>query len=353
MDKFHINAKGDAGRCSAISRCPFGDDEAHFSNAEDAREHYEATQAVGLLAKLKQRKFLRGSVTAGAMTLVAISLVGCSSISTGENLAGPYNSPDLPVASEPLAEDPSADQLTDELDKLYEEGKEWVDNNGPGLIDRAQGAWDKYGAPYLDESSPSPADTSGIFWQGGSLTPSAEEVAEAQRTLDSLVVQTENGAGYDRDAQFGKSFNTGMAGAVERRDVPTATFRNDSPQARIVDGFFTDPYTGEQVHVIGGQSYDADIDHLVPLSEAYGSGASSWTKAQGVAFANDMNNLVYTASGVNRSKGDDDAGEWLPSYEPAQCIYVISQIQIKGQYKLSVDTAEKVAMQQIINTRCS
>lgn len=353
MSKFHINAEGNAGKCHATSKCPFGSSEDHFDTAEEARANYEAKQSVGMFAKIRQSKFLKNAVTAGAMTVVAVSLVGCSSIAKNDNTTAPYDAPDQPVASEPAPELPTPDEIDKELNQAYEDSKDWVDENGPGLTDKAKELWDKLNSSSNPPASPSPSDTSGIYWQGKNLTPTPEEVASAQSTLDSLVVASESSPQYDRAAQFGRAFQTGIAGAVEHRDVPTATFKNDSAQARVVDGHFIDPYTGLDVHVIGGESYDADIDHLIPLKEAWDSGASTWSQDKRVQLANDMENLVYVESGVNRSKSDKDAAEFLPSYEPAQCIYAVSQISIKGKYQMSVDTAEKAALQQVISTRCT
>lgn len=350
MAKYHINAKGDAGKCSAVERCPFGGEDAHFSTAEAAREHYEAQQSLGVLTKLRQRKFLNKAVTVGAMTAVAFSLAGCSSIS--KDMPTPYNAPDEPVATDTYTPQPEATE-SDKLGELYEKGQKWVDENGSDIVDRAN-EWLKDNKPGDIGAPPSSdVDPAAIYWQGKNLTPTKAEVAEAQATLDSLVVTSESSPPYDRAEQFGRSFQTGIAGAVEHRDVPTATFKNDSAQARVVDGYFTDPYTGEQVHVIGGESYDADIDHIVPLKEAWDSGASTWTKDQRVAFANDMNNLVYVGSGINRSKSDKDAAEFLPSYEPAVCRYAVSQINIKGEYHLTVDSAERTALQEVISSRCT
>jgi hypothetical protein len=44
-DKFHINRKGEAGRCSAQSgSCPFGGESEHYSNSDDAQKAYENLQ---------------------------------------------------------------------------------------------------------------------------------------------------------------------------------------------------------------------------------------------------------------------------------------------------------------------
>ena len=42
MTKYHINSEGNAGKCSATFRCPFGDMENdHYASAKEARNVYE------------------------------------------------------------------------------------------------------------------------------------------------------------------------------------------------------------------------------------------------------------------------------------------------------------------------
>lgn len=357
MTRYHINTNGDPGLCKAAHQCPFGGDSEHFPSMQEARTAFEHSQNANVFKKIRSRTFIKKAVTIGAMTMVTVSLAACSSISNTEGI-GPYTSPANPA---PIAEEmapsensePSVDwqAIKDRASELKEQGQDWLETNAPSIREETERLLEEYGSPGGDESQQVAID--GVYWQGGSLTPTASEVADAQTTLDSLVVKPESGEGYNRQEHFGRGFQTGMAGAIEHRDVPTAVFKNASPQARVVDGRFMDPYTGLEVHVIGGKSDDADIDHIVPLKEAYESGADSWSKDERVAFANDMSNLVYTASSVNRSKGHQDAATWIPSYQPAQCTYVISQITVKGKYNLSIDSAEKAALQQVLDSRCN
>lgn len=62
MSKFHINEKGEPGKCSAEVACPFGSDDNHYPSPEVARQAYEesnAHQQVPTVSK-KIAKFLRG-----------------------------------------------------------------------------------------------------------------------------------------------------------------------------------------------------------------------------------------------------------------------------------------------------
>ncbi|MFE3653071.1 DUF1524 domain-containing protein [Streptomyces sp. NPDC059122] len=55
-----------------------------------------------------------------------------------------------------------------------------------------------------------------------------------------------------------------------------------------------------------------DIDHVVPLAEAWDAGASKWTTDRREQYANDLTaprSLVAVSSGPNRAKGDKDPAE--------------------------------------------
>jgi hypothetical protein len=94
-----------------------------------------------------------------------------------------------------------------------------------------------------------------------------------------------------------------------------------------------------------------DIDHMVPLSEAWRSGAWKWSPAQREAFANDLTDpraLVAVTASLNRQKSDQDPSTWLPPVD--KCTYVSNWIAIKVRYSLTVDTAEANALTTIIAT---
>ena len=113
------------------------------------------------------------------------------------------------------------------------------------------------------------------------------------------------------------------------------------------------PKVGAGCYLTGGKwksSYDGkvftnptglDIDHMVPLAEAWRSGAWAWTASQRMEFANDLEDsrslLAVTAS-LNRSKGDRDVAGWLPV--KAQCAYISNWIAVKSRFDLTVDPTE-------------
>ncbi|ASY28155.1 DUF1524 domain-containing protein [Candidatus Planktophila limnetica] len=92
-----------------------------------------------------------------------------------------------------------------------------------------------------------------------------------------------------------------------------------------------------------------DIDHMVPLSEAWRSGAWKWSPAQREAFANDLTDsrsLIAVTASLNRQKSDQDPSTWLPLVD--KCTYVSNWIAIKVRYSLTVDTAEATALTTLV-----
>jgi CRISPR/Cas system Type II protein with McrA/HNH and RuvC-like nuclease domain len=88
-----------------------------------------------------------------------------------------------------------------------------------------------------------------------------------------------------------------------------------------------------------------DIDHMVPLAEAWDSGARNWTVADRERFANDLGDrrsLVGVTDTINQEKADQDPGTWLPPY--FKCRYLKEFVAVKLRWRLSVDAAERVAM---------
>jgi uncharacterized protein DUF1524 len=113
-------------------------------------------------------------------------------------------------------------------------------------------------------------------------------------------------------------------------------------------GSWYSPYDGATWYLAS----DIDIDHMVPLAEAWRSGANSWTTAQRQQFANDVESsqLWAVTDNVNQSKGDQDPGEWVPPYLGFHCMYARSWIDVKWRYDLTADPAEKTALTTLLDT---
>ncbi len=159
--------------------------------------------------------------------------------------------------------------------------------------------------------------------------------------------------GYGR-GQFGSGWATRPDGCTTRETA----LRRDLADVKllaadrciVLGGKLNDPYTGAAFTAKTTSLDELDIDHVVPLSDAWQKGSQKWSSTRRAAFANDLLNLQTTQGGVNSSKGDGDAATWLPPNTSYRCSYVARQIAVKHAYDLSVTKAEKSAMQRVLAT---
>jgi hypothetical protein len=172
--------------------------------------------------------------------------------------------------------------------------------------------------------------------------PTPVSGATARSYLASLPVQTENRTGYNRDL-FPHWIT--ISGACNTRE--TVLKRDGSgvvtdSACAATSGSWYSPFDGATWTLAS----DVDIDHLVPLAEAWDSGARNWSTAQRQAFANDLTRpqLLAVTDNVNQTKGDQDPTTWMPSRTAYHCTYARAWVQVKYYYGLSVDSAEKSAL---------
>lgn len=86
---------------------------------------------------------------------------------------------------------------------------------------------------------------------------------------------------------------------------------------------------------------DVDIDHFVPLAEAWKSGAWSWNADQRQDFANDLGDgrsLEAVTDSVNQAKGSGDFYQWGPALD--QCRYAQQWVAVKYRWNLTIDSNE-------------
>ena len=178
--------------------------------------------------------------------------------------------------------------------------------------------------------------------------PTPVSAATARTYLAGLTVSPEGSStGYSRD-KFPHWIT--QSGACNTREVVLKrdgkNVVQDSSCAAVSGSWFSE-YDG----ATWTAASDVDIDHMVPLSEAWKSGASSWTTAKRQSFANDLTRpqLIAVTDNVNQAKGDKDPAEWLPSRTSYRCMYARMWVDVKHYYALTVDSAEKSALQGILN----
>lgn len=206
------------------------------------------------------------------------------------------------------------------------------------------------GSP-ADAGSPSGPATAA----GAPLPPSAKK---ALPMLDRLpVAPSGTMAGYSRDrfphwasdaARYGWKEPDGSC------DVRDAALIRDGEGVEIdgdcsmTAGTWLDPYTGRTLT----DSSEVDIDHVVPLANAWRSGAGSagWSTAEREAYANDPEVLLSADAGANRTKGDKGPEAWKPPNHDYWCEYARRWIWIKSDWRLSVNPAEKSSLRRMLGS---
>ena len=106
------------------------------------------------------------------------------------------------------------------------------------------------------------------------------------------------------------------------------------------------PYTCILFDILADGIAATDIEHIVALAEAYDSGL---TESQFQTFAGDIDNLTIADPAVNRTqKADRDAGEWGPPRNSGW--FAARVVAVKQKYGLSVNQAERDALQAMLNS---
>ena len=165
-----------------------------------------------------------------------------------------------------------------------------------------------------------------------------------------LRIEAEHVDGYSRDL-FRHWVDADGNGCDTRREVLIAesvTPVTIGSGCSITGGTWFSIYD----NVTTTDSSSFDIDHVVALKEAWDSGAWSWTADQRRAFANDLSQpyfLIAVSASSNRSKGDRDPAEWLPTNTAYRCDYVRIWIDVKRAWNLSVDQTEHDALARILS----
>src|SRR5690554_4752647 len=158
-----------------------------------------------------------------------------------------------------------------------------------------------------------------------------------------LVIAAEHPHGYDW-VRFEHWIDADYDGCSTRCEVLLAERRTDLPG--VGTGWFS-VYDWISTPNVA----DLDVDHLVPLAEAWRSGAHAWDDARRRAFANDLDEpdaLVAVTATSNRQKGDKDPAGWLPPRREQWCWYASAWIRVKAKWDLTADPAEAAALRQVL-----
>ena len=176
--------------------------------------------------------------------------------------------------------------------------------------------------------------------------PSIPSEATARAELATLTVRSPGSmSGYSRDRfPHWRGF-----GDCDTRDLVLQRDGTGVNPCPVTLGTWYSPYDG----ATWTSDSDVDIDHIVPLAEAWRSGAANWTDARRGDFANDLDGpqLIAVTDNVNQAKGDQPPNLWKPPLTGYWCTYARMWIRTKTNWALSITTAERTALTQMLD-RC-
>jgi hypothetical protein len=175
--------------------------------------------------------------------------------------------------------------------------------------------------------------------------------AEARTELGALQIAVRGTMdGYDR-AEF-PHWDQGEGGCDVREQVLKRDGKDVTTNAECApkSGTWVSPYDGETWH----KASDVDIDHMVPLGQAWVSGAKKWTRERREEFANDLvrPQLHAVTDNLNQQKSDKAPDAWKPPLVSYWCAYATDWIVVKRNYGLTITVPEKTALESMLG-HCS
>lgn len=178
--------------------------------------------------------------------------------------------------------------------------------------------------------------------------PGAQPATGATDQLAELTVANAGSMrGYSR-ARFPHWRDTGA-----NCDVRDTVLRRDGTAIKVsgcnvTGGRWTSSYDGKAFT----DPSLMDVDHMVPLANAWRSGAATWTDERRGDFANDLDRpqLIAVSASSNRAKGDQDPAQWKPPRRAVWCTYAQDWVAVKYHWQLSVTAAEKEALTDMLET---
>lgn len=179
--------------------------------------------------------------------------------------------------------------------------------------------------------------------------PGIPSGATAKNLLADLTVGTNTDDGnYERD--LFPTWDT-IEGACNTREYVLkrdGTGVVTSSSCASTSGSWFSPYDG----ATWTAASDVDIDHMVPLKNAWISGANAWTTSKREQFANDITRpqLWAVTDNVNQEKSDQSPDKWKPPLSSFYCTYASAWVQVKSYWDLSITSAEKTALTSMLNT---
>ncbi|MFE2204552.1 HNH endonuclease family protein [Streptomyces rubiginosohelvolus] len=200
----------------------------------------------------------------------------------------------------------------------------------------------------VEADDPKPSATGSTAPSGAPGGAPDEGGLSLTEAIRKIPVAEEQRTGYERNS-FKHWVDEDDDGCSTRQEVLLAeavTAPEQGARCTLSGGSWTSYY--DEVEVSDAKKLD--IDHMIPLAEAWDSGAHNWTPERREAYANDLGSersLVAVTAKTNRSKADKDPAAWMPPAESAACTYLVDWTATKLRWNLSADETEQAALLEL------
>jgi hypothetical protein len=190
----------------------------------------------------------------------------------------------------------------------------------------------------------------------------AQQVVKAKRgqvsaatLLNMLKLSAETHSSSHAASKFGLWADADHDGENTRTEV----LKSESLKKPVVSAHGT-VRTGTWISRYDGKTTTVasklDIDHLVPLKEAWTSGAAAWSAKKRTAYANDLGyglSLIAVSKAARKSKGEQEIAAYLPPNASYRCSYVRNWIAVKYRWGLTIDPTEKNTLNSDLTLYCT
>jgi hypothetical protein len=166
--------------------------------------------------------------------------------------------------------------------------------------------------------------------------------ASSRRLLRSLAVRKERNRGF-AEKKFRTWLDADADSCTTRSEVLLAESRR-APTVRAGCRVTAGRWLSRLDGVRSADLSRLRIEHLVPLREAWASGARRWAGVSRAQLANDLgyrSALNVSTKRVLRARGSAEPQRWMPPRRAARCTYVAQWVAVKWRWGLTVDRGEK------------
>jgi hypothetical protein len=181
------------------------------------------------------------------------------------------------------------------------------------------------------------------------LPPRPPSAAKSRAAIRHLKIATPlSMEGYSRDRFPHWISQSGRCDTRDRVLIRDGRNVRVGSGCRIISGTWRSFYDGLKFR----SANRVDIDHIVPIANAWRSGARLWDDERRRDLANDLEDsqLIAVSASSNRSKGDQGPDAWKPPRRAAWCLYSRWWVQVKRHWRLAVTRPERTELRRMVAT---